>query len=194
MAARHSASMDARPKAGPQTWSWRTMAASAAVSDLFHPVRFGENVPTDIVPLIDATRFDGLRGRVSEVARPHVAIRQADTTRPTRKISRTPLTECKSMRTQRGSSASALPPQPPIPHTLRISPRQFFQSSDCGERVSASDLQSTRSPASSNPYRVPVPTGHKNRFRPSQKERSSTLRTSRRRCWREQQTPQFRKE
>jgi hypothetical protein len=70
------------------------------------------------------------------------------------------------MRTQRGSSASALPPQPPIPHTPRISPRQFFQSSDCGERVSASDLQSTRSPASSNPYRVPVPTGRKNRFRP----------------------------
>jgi hypothetical protein len=26
MAAIHSASMDGRPNAGPQTWSWRTMA------------------------------------------------------------------------------------------------------------------------------------------------------------------------
>jgi hypothetical protein len=104
-----------------------------------------------------------------------VAIRQPDTLE-----SENFQNAADGMQIQANPAGQLLPPQPPIPHTLRISPRQFFQSSDCGESVSAYDLQSIRSPSSSN--RPLWPTATRTVSNPqyvSQRERSSTLRTSR---------------
>jgi hypothetical protein len=154
MAARHSASMDGSPNAGPQTWSCSTMILSVATV-FFPPARrdAGCNVGAECPCRVDRSMV----GSINQLqpSRLHVAIRgsqKPDNQRRLGKFSRTPLT--KHQIEIGGAFLQAVPPQPPIPAAPHRPTRQSHHFSLQSSIAPVESLVSTSLQSSPNPYSI----------------------------------------